>query len=91
MFQLPRKAKEVFHGHLTRFKFEELIDVKKIGMFIFIFCSEVFLYGCLCNQRNVLSKVSVMFDHRTTSYAITIKKRLRCHSVANFGLRSISF
>ena len=35
MFQLPRKANEVFHGHLTQFKIEELIDLKEIGMFIF--------------------------------------------------------
>ena len=53
MFQLPRKAKEAFHDHLTRFKFEELIDVKEIEMFIFIYCFWVFLYGCLCNQKNV--------------------------------------
>ena len=58
MFQLPRKAKEAFHDHLTQFKFEELIDVKEIGMFIFMFCSQVFLYGCLCNQRNVQSPAS---------------------------------
>ena len=32
MFQLTRKAiKEVFHGHLTRLKFEELTEVKEIG------------------------------------------------------------
>ena len=35
MFQLPRKAKEAFHGQLTRFKFEELIHMREIGMFIF--------------------------------------------------------
>ena len=35
MFQLPRKAKGLFHVHLTQFKYEELIDVKEIGMFIF--------------------------------------------------------
>ena len=34
-----RKSKDSFHGHLTRFKFEELIDVKEIGISIFIFCS----------------------------------------------------
>ena len=27
-------------------------------MFIFIFCSQVFLYDCLCNQRNVQSPAS---------------------------------
>ena len=27
-------------------------------MFIFIFCSQVFLYSCLCNQRNVQSPAS---------------------------------
>ena len=27
-------------------------------MFIFTFCSQVFLYGCLCNQRNVQSPAS---------------------------------
>ena len=32
MFQLPRKAKKAFHDHLTRFNFEELIDVKEIGI-----------------------------------------------------------
>ena len=36
---VPRKTKEVFHDDLTRLKFEELIDVKEIGMFIFKFCS----------------------------------------------------
>ena len=30
MFQLPRKTKEIFHGHLTRFKFGKLTDVKEI-------------------------------------------------------------
>ena len=32
MFQLPRKTKKAFHDHLTRFNFEELIDVKEIGI-----------------------------------------------------------
>ena len=35
MSQPPRKAKQVFRGQLTQFKFEELIDVKEIGMYTF--------------------------------------------------------
>ena len=35
MSQSPRKAKEVFRGQLAQFKFEELIDVKEIGMYTF--------------------------------------------------------
>ena len=33
MSQPPRKAKELFRGQLTQFKFEELTDVKEIGMY----------------------------------------------------------
>ena len=37
MFQLPKKAIEVFCGHLNHFEIEELIDMKEIDMFIFLF------------------------------------------------------
>ena len=37
MFQLPKKAIEVFCGHLNQFEIEELIDMKEIDMFIFLF------------------------------------------------------
>ena len=50
MFQLPRKTKEVFHGHLTRFKFEELIDVKEIGMFIFMSAPRCSVVVCVIRE-----------------------------------------
>ena len=57
MFQLPRKAKEAFHDHLTRLKFEELIDVKEIGMFIFIFC-----LGSLVTGPSLMSISSLILE-----------------------------
>ena len=74
IFQLPRRIKKVFHGHLTR---------KEIRMLIF---SIVAFQRCyLYNYKSVNRKTYVMyFVHRTTSCTITIKKCHHCQFLALF-------